>query len=32
MIVHRILLLLDHVANGANEQSIRVLLVFHTHA
>jgi hypothetical protein len=32
MIVHRILLLLGHLANGTNKQTIRVLLVFHSHA
>ena len=31
MIMHGILLLLRHLANGANEQAIGILLVFHRH-
>ena len=32
MVVHGVLLLLGHLADGANEMTIRVLLVFHSHA
>ena len=31
MVVHRVLLLLGHLADGTNEMTIRILLVFHRH-